>query len=71
MNLQQHLDFLGWTVADLARRANINQATARRAVEGKQITGRVAQSIAAAISEARGPGSRVHVGDISELNVGG
>ncbi len=71
MNLQEHLDHLGWTVADLSRRANITPATAHRAVRGEQVTARVAQSIAAAISEARGPAARVNVGDIDGLKVGG
>jgi len=56
---------LGWDMAELQRQANINYRTARRALDGEEVTARVARDIARALSEALG--TTVHPGAIRGL----
>jgi hypothetical protein len=66
--LQEFLSQLGWSVTDLARWADINYRTAKKAVDGDVITYKSARAIAKALSEATG--KNIGPGDIRGLVVG-
>ncbi len=65
MTLNQYCDYLGWTIAQLARESGINWQTASNAIDGLSVTRSVARKIASAISAAMG--QTVHPGDIVDL----
>ncbi len=67
MTLSDYCKHLGWSAADLARNAAINEKTARKALNGESVSHKVAQDIAKAISYYMG--TRVQVGEIEGLNV--
>jgi transcriptional regulator with XRE-family HTH domain len=67
MTLREYRESLGWSQAELARRAGLDVQTARRAEEGEQIQGRTAISIAQALSDALG--RTINIKDIDGLNV--
>jgi transcriptional regulator with XRE-family HTH domain len=65
MTLQQYLNQLGWTIADLSREARINYGTAAKAVNGERVAARIAREIAEALS--RELGRTIRPGDIEGL----
>lgn len=67
MTLDEYRRELGWSISELARRANVDYTTANKALNGEQITGRKAVSLADAISE--GLGYKVRYQEIDGLNV--
>lgn len=64
MTVKEHCDYLGWSIAQLSRQANINYETARKAYyrEGN-LSGNAKQAIARAIADALD--QRINVGDIT------
>lgn len=67
MTLDDYRRELGWSISELARRANIDYNTANKALTGEQITGRKAVALADAIS--KGIGRKVRYQEIDGLNV--
>jgi hypothetical protein len=67
MTLADYCRQLGWDASTLARQANINYRTAKKALDGEAITSRSAREIAEALSKAFG--MPVYVGDIQGLSV--
>ena len=67
MNLSEYLDYLGWSTAEFARKAVITRVTAARALRGEAVQPRIAQKIAAALSEAMDV--KLLPGDIEGLNI--
>jgi len=66
MNLEEYRVKLGWTKAELARRADLREGTIRDAERGKSILKATAGKIARALSE--GLGYEVTYKDIEGLN---
>lgn len=60
--VKEHCDYLGWSINELSRRANIDYRSAHKAYNDQSVSGKVKQSIAAAIGSALG--EVVNVGDI-------
>jgi DNA-binding XRE family transcriptional regulator len=54
MNLEEYRVKLGWTKAELARRANVREGTIRDAERGKSILKATAGKIAMALSQELG-----------------
>lgn len=67
MTLDAYRRSLGWSVSELARRANVDYTSAKKALDGKSISGKVAVALASAISEAQG--ETIHFSQIEGLNV--
>jgi transcriptional regulator with XRE-family HTH domain len=67
MTLAEYRTTLGWSQAELARRAGISNPTVSKAENGEPINGRSANLICNALSE--GLGRRVNLSDIKGLNV--
>ena len=67
MTLDEYRRELGWSISELARRANIDYNTANKALNGESILGRTAVALAKAISQ--GTGQKVRYQDIDGLNV--
>jgi transcriptional regulator with XRE-family HTH domain len=67
MTLQEYRQSLGWSLAELARKANIDNTTARKAEAGEVISGRTGAAIAKALSEALG--RTVRISDIEGMEV--
>jgi hypothetical protein len=67
MKIQGYMQYLGWSITDLHRNAEISLVTARRAVRGKTIRPFVAQKIAKALTDALG--TPVMPGDIEDLHI--
>jgi transcriptional regulator with XRE-family HTH domain len=67
MTLREYRESLGWSQAELARRAGLDVQSARRAEDGEQIQGRTANAIAQALSAALG--RTIQIRDIDGLNV--
>jgi transcriptional regulator with XRE-family HTH domain len=65
--LQEYMNYLGWSITDLARKSEISLVTARRAVRGKAIRPFVAQKIAKALTSALG--TPVMPGDLEDLKI--
>ena len=62
MTIEQWCSYLGWSIAELSRRAGIDYRSALKAHSGTGVSGRIQQAIAEVISSASG--KRVNVGDI-------
>jgi hypothetical protein len=69
MKMREYMEYLGWSITDLSRHAEISLVTARRVVRGKVIRPFVAQKIAKALAEALG--TPVMPGDIEDLRIEG
>jgi len=54
MTIEDYRIQLGWSLAELARRANIDVNTLKRAISGVPVYKRIAGSIARALSEGLG-----------------
>jgi transcriptional regulator with XRE-family HTH domain len=67
MTLDEYRREFGWSISELARRANIDYTTANKALKGESVSGRTAVALAQAISE--GLGRNVRYQDIKGLNV--
>jgi hypothetical protein len=67
MTLSDYCHQLGWDATELSRQARINDRTARKALHGEAITGRVAREIAEALSKALG--KHLTAGSIDGLNI--
>lgn len=67
MTLTEYREKLTWSIPELARKANIDDQTLRKAEQGGRISARVARQIAEALSE--GHGQTITVQDIEGLNV--
>jgi transcriptional regulator with XRE-family HTH domain len=67
MTLKEYRESLGWSQAELARRAGLDVQTARRAEDGEQIQGRTANAIVQALSTALG--RVIQIKDVDGLNV--
>lgn len=61
--VKEHCLYLGWSVAELSRQADINYRTAAKAYHGISLEPRSQQKIAAAFSKVYG--QRLNVGDIA------
>ncbi len=67
MTIEDYRIELGWSMAELARRAGIDVSTLRRAIEGQQIYKHTAGAIASALSQ--GLGRKITYQDLDGLNV--
>jgi transcriptional regulator with XRE-family HTH domain len=67
MTLTQYRLYLGWSQAELARRAGISYPTVSKAEEGQPINGRSAGLICKALSQAMG--THVNIPDVEGWNV--
>jgi hypothetical protein len=67
MTLQEYLDYIGWSLSDLSRAANVDFITARKALSGERISRRSARAIAQALADALN--RPIHVGDIVGLQL--
>ncbi len=67
MTIEEHRIQLGWSLAELARRAGIDVSTIRRAIDGQQIYKHTAGAIAAALSQ--GLGYKITYQDLDGINV--
>lgn len=65
MTLNEYLQHLGWNLSDFCRYADINPATARKAVTDGIVSARTARKIAEALSQAMG--KVIFPGDIQGL----
>jgi ribosome-binding protein aMBF1 (putative translation factor) len=54
VNLEDYRQHLGWSQADLARKAELDDNTVRKAERGEEVTGRTARALTRALSEALG-----------------
>ena len=63
MTVKQHCEYLGWSINELSRRANIDYRSAHKAYSGDDVSGKVKQKIAKAISDATG--QTIQPGEIS------
>jgi DNA-binding XRE family transcriptional regulator len=67
MNLEDSRAKLGWSKAELARQAGINQGTVIDAEKGKRIYRATAGKIANALSRGLGEGKEISYKDIEGL----
>lgn len=67
MTLDQYRRQVGWSLAELARQAHLDQNTVRRAMAGEGVSGRTATSLAQAISN--GLQQQIHFSQIEGLKV--
>jgi transcriptional regulator with XRE-family HTH domain len=67
MTLRDYRGYLGWSAAELARRAGLDAQTVRRAEKGEPTFFHTAGAIATALS--KGLGRTVRIEDIEGLNV--
>jgi transcriptional regulator with XRE-family HTH domain len=67
MTLTEYRENLAWSLPELARKANIDDQTLRKAEQGGRITARIARQIAEALSE--GYGRTIRVQDIEGWDV--
>lgn len=67
MNLREYRAYLGWSAAELARRAGIDGQTVRRVERGEPTYLHTAGAIATALSKALGRTIRIE--EIDGLNV--
>lgn len=66
MTLEEYRLACGWSLAEMARRANIDYNTLKRARDGESVSMRTAKALAQAIS--RELGQTVRIQDIENLN---
>jgi hypothetical protein len=67
VKIEGYMQYLGWSITDLSRNADISLVTARRVVRGKVIRPFIAQRIAKALTTALD--TPVMPGDIEDLNI--
>ncbi len=67
MTLQEYRLACGWSLSEMARRANIDYNTLKKAVDGENVSMRSARAIAQAISKELG--QTVRIQDIEGLNI--
>lgn len=67
MTIEDYRIQLGWSQAELARKADIDINTLKRAINGEQVFKHTAGAIAAALS--RGLGQRLTYQDLDGINV--
>jgi transcriptional regulator with XRE-family HTH domain len=67
MTIEEYRIQLGWSLAELARRANIDVNTLKRAIAGETIFKHTAGAIASALSQ--GLGQRITYQDLEGVNV--
>jgi len=60
MTLDQYRQQFGWSIGEMARKANIDYSTLKRALEGESVSARTARSLAQLISEQVGKDVRIH-----------
>jgi transcriptional regulator with XRE-family HTH domain len=67
MTIEDYRIQLGWSQAELARKADIDVSTLKRAINGQQIYKHTAGAIAAALSQ--GLGHQITYKDLDGINV--
>ena len=67
MTIEEYRIQLGWSLAELARRAGIDVSTLKRAIDGQQIYKHTAGAIASALSQ--GLGQKITYQDLDGINV--
>jgi len=67
MTLDDYRKECGWSILEMAKRANIDFGTMKRAISGETITARSAKAIVKAISEEMK--QTVSIRDIEGLNI--
>jgi len=67
MNLEQYRLQCRWSISQLARKAELDYGTAKKALDGGSISHNTANKLAQAISE--GLGRPIRIEDIEGLNV--
>lgn len=67
MTIEEYRIKLGWSQAELARKANIDINTLKRAINGEQVFKHTAGAIASAL--ARGLGTDLSYHDLDGVNV--
>ena len=67
MTLEEYRLACGWSLSEMARRANIDYNTLKRAVDGESVSMRTARALAQVISGELG--QTVRIQDIEGLNV--
>ncbi|MGH2497908.1 MAG: helix-turn-helix domain-containing protein [Ktedonobacteraceae bacterium] len=67
MNIEDYRIKLGWSQAELARRANIDINTLKRAINGERVFKHTVGAIATALS--RGLGQDINYHDLDDVNV--
>ena len=67
MTIEEYRLQLGWSLAELARKADLDVGTLKRAINGQQIYKHTASSIANALSQ--GLGYKINYQDLDGVNV--
>ncbi len=67
MTIEEYRVQLGWSLAELARKADIDVGTIKRAINGQQIYKHTAGAIATALSQ--GLGYKITYQDLDGINV--
>lgn len=67
MTLDDYRKMCGWSVTEMARKANLDFNTLKKAMSGKTVSPRTARALALAISSELGQTIRIQ--DISDLHV--
>lgn len=67
MTLEEYRQQYGWSVSEMARRANMDYATLKKAIDGDTVSARTARSLAEFLSKETG--TTVRIQDITGLNV--
>ncbi len=67
MTLEEYRTQYGWSVSEMARRANMDYATLKKAIDGESVSARTARALAQFLSKETG--TTVHINDIQGLNV--
>jgi transcriptional regulator with XRE-family HTH domain len=67
MTIEDYRIRLGWSMAELARKANIDVNTLKRAIRGEQVFKHTAGAIASALSQGLGHDITYH--DLEGVNV--
>lgn len=71
MNLQEHMDILGWSVADLSRESKITQPVIKRVLTGLPITKKHAIKICSTIGTEFGHRSSSRLLNGVDYNIDG
>lgn len=65
MTLEGYMNYLGWSIAEMARQAGMNTRTVTRALNGEMVRPQTARKLAQGLE--KGMGKRVFPGDIEGL----